>query len=546
MNSYIKRTDSRFAYDDEIKDSSFGVNLSDNKEIKKGGPVLLKENETIYMSTKDIHTLIVGSTGSMKTRRCVMPMINLLIKSGESLIVNDPKGELYKMCKSSLEKEKYKTIVLNLRDPIYGDRWNPLGLPYKLYREGEKDKANSMLEDLANSIFFELASNTDDAYWTSVAKKYFVGIAQILFEYGKEEQINFKSMCMIDNKGFDYAEDEYTDSEMVYREFYNIVGKDSINYLNMSTTINAPSNTRECIRSVFNASMSIFSSQEGLSDMLSGNDFDLRSIGKEKTAIFIIAPDEKTIYNSIITAFIKQIYTVLIDEADEYNNLELPVRVNFVLEEFGNIPKLQDIHAMLTAARSRNIRFHLVVQSANQLYAIYGKEATEILMGNCDLWIYLNSKDLPLLNKISELCGKYKSEYTNEEAPLLSVSKLQRFSKEKGQALILYERNYPYITYLPDILEYNFDIDEKAKIRGKMRKKSNNLMFDIKSYVENELLKINNNNEHIKTNLQEENEFDELNDIFENSYDNETIEDEELNQIDEIDCDFDDESDINF
>lgn len=436
------------------------------------------------MNTKDIHTLLIGSTGSMKTRRCIMPMLNLLIQAGESMIVNDPKGELYKMCKSPLEKEGYETIVLNLRDPMYGNRWNPLGLPDKLYKEGEVDKSNAMLEDLANSIFFELSSNTDDAFWTNAARKYFVGIAQILFDHAySDEHINFKSMCMVDALGFEYSEER----KLIFRKFYELVGKNSSNYINMSTTVNAPNDTRESIRSVFNAPMSIFSSQEGLTDMLSESDFDLRNIGKEKTAIFIIAPDEKTIYNSIITAFIKQVYTVLIDEADEYDNLELPVRVNFVLEEFGNIPKLQDVHAMLTAARSRNIRFHLVVQSANQLYNIYGKESTEILMGNCDLWIYLNSKDLPLLNKMSELCGKYRSEYTNEEGPLLSVSKLQRFSKQKGQALVLYERNYPYISYLPDISEYKFDIDYNSKVKVNKREKGNAKIFDIKDYVETEL-----------------------------------------------------------
>ena len=484
MNKYIRKVDSRFAYDDEIKNTTTEFDLSSKTGVLRSGPVILKEGSNVYMNAKDIHTLVVGSTGSMKTRRCIMPMLQLLIKAGESMIVNDPKGELYKMCKSPLEKAGYKTIVLNLRDPMYGNRWNPLGLPDKLYKEGQVDKSNAMLEDLANSIFFELAATTDDVFWTNAARKYFVGIAQILFDHAySDEQINFKSMCMVDALGFEFSERRKT----IYKEFYELVGKESSNYINMSTTVNAPNDTRESIRSTFNAPMSIFSSQEGLIDMLSDSDFDLRNIGKEKTAIFIIAPDEKTIYNSIITAFIKQVYTVLIDEADEYDNLELPVRVNFVLEEFGNIPKLQDVHAMLTAARSRNIRFHLVVQSANQLYNIYGKEATEILMGNCDLWIYLNSKDLPLLNKISELCGRYKSEYTNEEGPLLSVSKLQRFSKIKGEALVLYERNYPYISYLPDISEYDFEYDTNAKIRENKREKTEVEAFDIKSYVETDL-----------------------------------------------------------
>ena len=130
----------------------------------------------------------------------------------------------------------------------------------------------------------------------------------------------------------------------------------------------------------------------------------------------------------------------------------LPVRVNFVLDEFCNIPKVPDMPSMISAARSRNMRFYLVAQSIHQLKGKYGEDA-DTIKGNCDNWVFLTSKELTLLEEISSLCGKV---YTpdNRERRLISVSELQRLDKEKGEALIMHARQYPIIAEIADIDMY--------------------------------------------------------------------------------------------
>ena len=151
--------------------------------------------------------------------------------------------------------------------------------------------------------------------------------------------------------------------------------------------------------------------------------------------MYIIVPDEKTTYHFLVTTFIKQAYEVLISEAQKEKNFRLPVRVNFVLDEFCNIPKVPDMPAMISAARSRNMRYFLVAQSMHQLKGKYGEDA-DTIKGNCDNWVFLTSKELSLLQEISALCGEI---YTADG---------------RRRAMILHARQYPIITEMADIDMY--------------------------------------------------------------------------------------------
>lgn len=105
---------------------------------------------------------------------------------------------------------------------------------------------------------------------------------------------------------------------------------------------------------------------------------------------------------------------------------------------------------MITAARSRNIRFNLIIQSKHQLLERY-KEETETIQSNCNNWIFFTSREVKLLEELSVLCGKR----SNGEKYVIPPDSLQHLSKERGEALILSGRLYPYITMLADIDKYD-------------------------------------------------------------------------------------------
>lgn len=110
------------------------IPLTRDGYILRGGPVLFRDTNQLYIDSSDSHSLILGNTGSMKTLRFVLPLIFTCAKAGESMIVIDPKGELSRKMSPFLSKEGYKNVVLNLRTPQKSpDRWNPLERVEKAY-----------------------------------------------------------------------------------------------------------------------------------------------------------------------------------------------------------------------------------------------------------------------------------------------------------------------------------------------------------------------------------------------------------------------------
>ena len=95
-----------------------------------------------------------------------------------------------------LKKNGYKIILLNFRNPQNGNTWNPLELPYRLYKNGNQDKAIELLDDLALNILYDETNTNSDPFWEKTAADYFSGIALAMFEDTTEDKININSINM--------------------------------------------------------------------------------------------------------------------------------------------------------------------------------------------------------------------------------------------------------------------------------------------------------------------------------------------------------------
>ena len=201
--------------------------------------------------------------------------------------------------------------------------------------------------------------------------------------------------------------------------------------------------------------------------------------------MFLIIQDEKKTYHALTTIFVKQCYESLIDVAQESGG-KLRVRTNFILDEFANMPELKDVTTMITAARSRQIRFNLIIQNFAQLNQVYGKENAETIKGNCTNMIYLLSSELNALEEISKLCGDVKvkgkgKDKPDETRPLISVSDLQRLAFK--DAIIKKQRLDPFKTKLKGVNEYNWNIPKYSKAGYPERNKFSIDTFDLRSFV---------------------------------------------------------------
>jgi uncharacterized protein YrzB (UPF0473 family) len=219
----------------------------------------------------------------------------------------------------------------------------------------------------------------------------------------------------------------------------------------------------------------LFALQPNLVDAFSFNDIDFKSMFDKPTACFVVMPDEKTTYHGLVSLFIKQSYEILINSYQSTAR-DKPLRINYVLDEFSSLPTISDFPAMITAARSRNIRFNLILQSKHQLQKRYEQES-ETIQDNCTNWIFLTSKEIKLLQELSLLCG---TDYLDNGAnrPVISIEELQRLDKDMGEALILSGRNKPYIARLPDIEVYGKFTDKTISFLKRDIKKRVELEFD--------------------------------------------------------------------
>lgn len=466
----------RWATDKEMKSELVKIDPT-AEHNDAGGIPLIMNKKGVWVDNGGYHNLIIGSTGAGKTQTTVFPMVKNLSKHDESMIITDPKGEIYEDTAEMLKERGYNIVVLNFRNPLNGNSWNPLSLPYKLYKEGDSDKATELLDDLALNILYDKSAKNNDPFWEKTSADYFAGLSQALFEDATEDEINLNSINLMTTVG----EDKFMGSNYM-KEYFSYKDPTSAAFINVSSTINAPNETKGSILSVFRQKIKLFATRENLSEMLSYSDFDMKDIGRQKTAVFIIIQDEKTTYHSLVTIFLKQCYETLISVAQESGG-KLPHRTNFILDEFANMPPLQDVTTMVTAARSRNIRFNFIIQNFAQLYEVYGKENGETIKGNCGNIVYLISSEIAALEEISKMCGEVKSKEKDKTAstPLVTVSDLQRLPQ--WNIIVLRIRMMPFKTKLTP----NFQMDwgktyPKAAYPVRIRKKVQT--FDLKKFVE--------------------------------------------------------------
>ena len=440
----------RWATEEEFKKDLVEVSLDDCSVAQSGIPLLCSDTAA-YVDASDSHSLIIGSSGSKKTRLFILPSILSLAKAGESMVITDPKAELYERTSGYLKKKGYKVFCINFRDESVNNAWNPLEAPLKFFKQGKFDLSVGLLNDFA-TISIPKDTRGVDPYWDDSARSVFMGLLLILFLLAEDDtEVNIRSLLRLRATVLN----DKSDGDYCLRKIIEHAGVDSLVTTYLSGLSIAPEKTFGSILSVLDTHLMKFVIRPSLTDMLCHNDIRFDNIGHEKTAIFLVMPDEKETYHGLISVFIQQCYESLIFEAQKCPNKSLPMRVNFLLDEFSSLPQIKEFPSMIAAARSRNIRFNIVVQSEKQLKSRY-KEEADTIKGNCNNWIYLYSREYPTLVEISDLCGTQKS-----GKPLVTTSRLQRLDKDKGEVLVMHGRKYPFIAVLKDINEYDHDMPSK-------------------------------------------------------------------------------------
>lgn len=445
--------------------------------------------KTIFVDANDNHSLLIGTTNSGKTISVILQLIELVCMAGECAVINDPKGELYEYTAKQFEESGYEVIKLNFVNPEASNAWAPLELVWSTWKEAYKDyqeklqewkheeaslspnekaewlsripepdysKAIEFLKDLANNLTFD--PNVKDPFWNDSARDCIIGMAAFLMEEAiingdfTDGIINFKAIKI----GLAYAEEKLSKEQKKALNVRsdNVLGAlleksrkmDDISYSYLMDYCNTPDQTRQSIKKVFSTKIDILTMNEQVMRMTSYTDFDLKKLGQKKMVIYLIVHDEKKTYYPLVTIFLKQLYETIINSA-RGNKGRLPIPVNVILDEFGNCPPLKDVQSMLTAGRSRGVRFVLAVQDLSQLNDVYGVDVANTIQNNCSDTIYILGSQEDTLKKFSALCGSRQvwmpSRKWYETRPLISVDRLQKLNW--GEVVVHRQRKSPFI-----------------------------------------------------------------------------------------------------
>jgi type IV secretory pathway TraG/TraD family ATPase VirD4 len=203
-------------------------------------------------------------------------------------------------------------------------------------------------------------------------------------------------------------------------------------------------------------------------DQGSRTSFSIKDIAKKPTAVFVLSAgrDENPIYSVLTSLFIEQTYVSLVEDTKTTNDLRLPIRVNYLLDELGNMAQIPELGSKVSLARSRGIRFNIVLQSFTQLDTHY-KNDKHTIMENTS-WFYLLTQDYETAKQISDRLGSYTAEGESSSLnssspdtvtggaskqkmarPLYTPDEIMRFKIGTGLAIL--SSDYPAkVNLLPD------------------------------------------------------------------------------------------------
>ncbi len=465
---------------------------SEAPEIKRAlkmegaGPLFYVEDGKPYAYDGEANTLILGMSGTGKTRGVSIPTVHSYIRNHESAIIVDPKGEIYKYTEGSITKD-YDCHVINCKDPEASETVNPLTLAYKNWMRngrGERHYATEVIEELADNLFHQ---SNKDPFWDDSAKNLFIGAVYGLFEAGKPSEINLSSIYHMVVQG----EEKLNGSNNYLSKFASILERNEDVAMHLKSFVTTASDTKAGIRSTFLNGLSIAAKSKAIRRFISGDDLDIDKIRADRPVlIYIILPDETSIYDRLTGLLVSQLTKHFIRLADRHCDGRLPIRMNIFLEELGNIGNaITDLPHLLSAGRSRNIRVQFVLQSLSQLEDIYGKANSDTILGNADTQIAFRLSHWRSLNELSDKCGKREVERDGcvKESSLITSNQVG--AMETRQAIVMISGRVKFTTWLPDFTEL-YDLpaekpeEKELDSLSKNRASDDADFFNIKDYVD--------------------------------------------------------------
>lgn len=376
--------------DIKIKNTVPVISLPSEVEYKEKGKKLNWDIDNIVNNKLNNHMAIFGASGTMKSRAMARNLIMQDARRGESIIITDPKGELYEDCAPFLEEMGYDVKMFNLVNQKHSDSWNCL--LELLDEDGNVDDTNAKI--FADTIVMNATAEQD--YWSDNARNILKATCLYVMEvYPREEQ----SMATV----YDIISSKTTQEiDIMFRSLPETsVARRSYNIFGVCTE-----QVKGQILNGLGIMLDIFQ-DDAIRNITSSDEIDLSKPATEKCAYFCITSDQHSVFDFLIVLFYAMLFVKLVNRIDSLRHQKdiKTIPVNLVMDEFPNIGQVPAFCKKISTVRSRNINIAIIFQNIVQLQNRYPYGQWEEILGNCDATVFLGCTDETTAKYISDKTG---------------------------------------------------------------------------------------------------------------------------------------------
>lgn len=335
---------------------------------------------------KNGNILIIGGSGSGKSASFAIPNAMQLLGS---YVFTDPKGELYDRTAGMFEKNGYKVHVINLAEPKCSDGYNPLS-----HIRGTLD-VDTIVKIISKKEGGETKSN--DPFWDQTSEALLKAVIYYIMLNRPQEEWSLASCLALVRLGGE------NDGEDLRNIFMSLPFENPARKAFETIRLGSEKTFSNILVSLA-AKLEAFDSKE-IVGLTSTNTIEFEDLVKEKSVLYFITPATNDTYNFLMNIFFSQMFDRLYEYADTMGG-KLPTPLFLILDEFANIGRIPRFEQILSTCRSYRINISIILQSIDQLIAIYDEKVTENIMSNCSTHLFLGTNAQKTLETFSKQLGE--------------------------------------------------------------------------------------------------------------------------------------------
>ena len=452
----------------------------DGKPLPQGIVVGCTGNTTAMVDTGDVHALMIGAAGVGKTAFWLYPCIEYACASGMSWLSTDTKGDVMRNYGHIAKQYGYNVSVIDLRNPTRSNGNNLLHLVNKymdLYQQHPdtlvyKAKAEKYAKIISKTIILsgmDAASFGQNAYFYDAAEGLLTATILLVAEFCEPEKRHIVSVFKIIQELLAPSQKK---GKNQFQQLMEMLPDDHKAKWFAGAALNTAEQSMASVMSTALSRLNSFLDSELEQLLCFDTEIDAEKFCNEKSAIFVVMPEENPNTFFMISLIIQQLYREILAVADEQGG-KLKNRCVFFCDEFGTLPKIESAEMMFSASRSRRLQIVPIIQSFSQLDKNYGKEGAEIIVDNTQLTIFggfaPNSSSAEVLSKalgsrtvMSGSVSRSRNDPSESlqmiERPLLTPDELK--SLPKGQFVVMKTGVHPMRVKLKLFFKWGIEFDE--------------------------------------------------------------------------------------